>query len=391
MTVAILPVGPVILHIQHTDLRFGTRVLKEANSAIRNGIARSVIVLGIRAADLPDEESPFPNVHIHRAVDEPSGRRSGVVASFARLGRRWWRLYRQGRRHSYGLVHCHGVGSLPVAVALAVRGRVPLLYDAHELETQVGQSRAASRLAAMIERWCLPFCDAMLCVSDSIADWYATAYGIARPTVVRNIPDLQVQGAVTGSRVLRDRFGLGPEAVVFLYQGALSPGRRIEQLLRVFAQASPDRHLVLMGYGALEAQVRAAAAAHSNIHFQPAVSPSEVLRYTASADAGVCGGENVCLSYYYSLPNKLFEYLLAGLPLLVPDWPEMRRVVDQHGCGWVVGESDEAWRSRIDGMTRADLAVAADAVARTAAGYSWAHEEAALVECYRRLLAAKPA
>lgn len=285
------------------------------------------------------------------------------------------------------IVPAHSQYSLPIAVAVSWTSGIPVIYDARELETERNGTRGLrQRVDRILEHLLIRHCSAVLRVSDSIADWYAHAYGIPRPAVVRNIPDIRVQPREPGSRVLRERFGVGEDAVLFLYQGALAPGPRIEQLLRVFATARPDRHLVLMGYGVLEPAIRAAAATYPNIHFQPAVPSSEVLRYTASADVGICGGENVCLSYYYSLPNKLFEYLLSGLPFLVPDWPEMRRIVDADGCGWVVGESDAEWQVRVDGLTRDEIATASSAAEAAAPHYSWAREEQVRLDVYRRVL-----
>jgi glycosyltransferase involved in cell wall biosynthesis len=120
------------------------------------------------------------------------------------------------------------------------------------------------------------------------------------------------------------------------------------------------------------------------VHFQPAVPPGEVLRHTQGADVGIHGGENVCLSYYYSLPNKVFEYVLAGVPVLGNDWPEIRRLVVGEGCGWVVEEG--AWQAAIDGLTQEAVAAARVRTVAAAGRYSWAQEEAVLLETYRRIL-----
>jgi glycosyltransferase involved in cell wall biosynthesis len=157
-------------------------------------------------------------------------------------------------------------------------------------------------------------------------------------------------------------------------------------LLRVFAQARPDRHIVFMGYGQMQAEVEQAAASHGNIHYAPAVKPEEVLRHTAGADVGLVGVENVCLSYYYSLPNKLFEFLLAGIPALLPNYPEMVRLTEGSGAGWVVGEQDADWLTAINVLTAGQVQAGKQAARRTATTLSWQTEADKLSAVYRRLL-----
>src|SRR5204862_484616 len=183
----------------------------------------------------------------------------------------------------------------------------------HELETETANNCGLRRLLSRrLERSLIRSCDSVVCVSDSIADWYAREYAISRPAVVRNIPDTRFHQAGEAQN-LRRRLHIPDGTLLFIYQGGLFRGRRVEQLIRVFESARQDRHLVFMGYGDLEELVKAAAARCGNIHFHPPVPPQEVLKHTAGADVGLIGVENVCLSYYYSLPNKLFEYLAAGI------------------------------------------------------------------------------
>jgi len=144
-------------------------------------------------------------------------------------------------------------------------------------------------------------------------------------------------------------------------------------------------HLVVMGYGALEDEVKEAAAKASNIHFQPAVPPDEVLYYTSSADIGLCLIENTCLSYYYSLPNKLFEYLLSGLPVLVNDMPEQRRIVEEFKCGWVVPESQSEQEKLLLSIDSDQFEARRVGAIRAGESFNWEDEAAKLRELYAAL------
>src|SRR5690606_35434059 len=207
--------------------------------------------------------------------------------------------------------------------------------DAHELESEkTGLRGLRRRLARATERLLIRYADLVIVVSETIAQWYATSYRIRPPLVVRNVP---AEGPVPvrfQESPLRSRCGVGDDVTVFLYVGVLGPGRSIERLCRVFAKVSPERHLVLMGYGALEEFVAQCARRHPNIHFLPAVPPSEVRLYIRGADVGCCLIEEVSLSYRFSLPNKLFQCIVEGVPVIVNDLPEQASFVSR-GCGWV--------------------------------------------------------
>jgi glycosyltransferase involved in cell wall biosynthesis len=263
------------------------------------------------------------------------------------------------------------------------------VYDAHELESHAnGLSPFRSLLTRWLERIWIAGADKTVTVCTSIADWYGQEYSMERPAVIRNVPE-RADYDVGQSTVLRELHGISDDHLLFLYQGALAPGRGVEDLLKVFSLALHGKHLVLMGYGPLEDEVLAMAERSSNIHFQPAVPPSEVLHYTASADIGLCLIENTCLSYYYSLPNKLFEYLLAGLPVMVNDMPEQRRIVEKFRCGWVVPASLPEQTALIESIDAGDLARYKSGAAKAAEAFDWDIEAATLRRVYSALVGGK--
>jgi glycosyltransferase involved in cell wall biosynthesis len=101
--------------------------------------------------------------------------------------------------------------------------------------------------------------------------------------------------------------------------------------------------------------VRKYASDFPNIHFHPAIKPSEILSYTCSADVGLSIIENSCLSYYYSLPNKFFEYIAAGVPVIASDFPDMSAIVNEHKVGWTVDVNEEALSNLIAKLTDVEL------------------------------------
>ena len=98
----------------------------------------------------------------------------------------------------------------------------------------------------------------------------------------------------------------------------------------------PDVHFVILGEGEFGAKFKAFAESKSyseRIHFMGAVQHSELLKYTAGADLGLALIENISISYYYALPNKLFEYIMAGIPLLSSNLPQMKNIIDIYDVG----------------------------------------------------------
>jgi glycosyltransferase involved in cell wall biosynthesis len=140
-----------------------------------------------------------------------------------------------------------------------------------------------------------------------------------------------------------------------------------------------------MGFGEWEEQIKEYEQTYPNIHFQEAVSPSEVSRYTRSADAGICLQENIGLNYFLSLPNKLFEYIINGLPVIVSDFPEMRRVVDEAGCGWKVAVDRDALLALVNSISLEDIAMKRARALQYRKTIGWQNEEKILLQVYRPL------
>jgi glycosyltransferase involved in cell wall biosynthesis len=369
------------VHLYPSPLRHEMRMERECRAIARLGVFDRVEMIGVAQPDLPTVEErdgvTFRRLQ-RRDLGGPSVARKVVqTLDWSR------RVASYLRGEPVRCVNSHSLAMLPLGAALKTRYGARLIYDTHELETEVASSRGLVRiLYKVLERAWIHRADHVVVVSDSIADWYSRAYGIPRPVVVRNVPEAQGEPPEPNPALWRDRFGIPDDHVVFIYQGILTPGRRIEQFVRVFQQARPDRHVVFMGYGALEGFVRQAAARHPAIHFAPAVPPASVLWHTAAADVGLVGVENVCLSYYYSLPNKIFEYLRASLPSFMPDYPEMRRLNQEGDCGWVVGETDADWLAAIDGVDWKSAHEKRRRVREAAMRYSWEVEQTKLRQCY---------
>lgn len=370
------------VHVYPSPLTHESRILRITDALVEAGIFQAIEVLGVARPDLAQREAIDAHRTLVRLPRKLFAKGDGLVAKLGRTLE--WSVralaYLRGRKIS--CINAHSLAVLPLcAIASALTG-ARLIYDTHELETEtVAAHGLRQRLARRIERMFIGRCDMICVVSESISDWYARQYGIPRIAVVRNIPQFKVpQG---GDRdALRIRMRLAPGRMAFIYQGGLMEGRGVERLLRVFAEL-PTVDLVCMGGGSLQAAVEAAAATCPNIHFVPAVPPHEVLQYTQAADVGLCLTENRCLSYYFSLPNKMFEYLHAGLPVIVTPLQDQQCLVESYRCGWIAPEDDAAFSAMLMQIDEPSVTRMRVPVSRAAAELSWEKEKARLIQAYR--------
>jgi glycosyltransferase involved in cell wall biosynthesis len=148
-------------------------------------------------------------------------------------------------------------------------------------------------------------------------------------------------------------------------------------------------HLVFMGYGMLEPQVMEVVQRNPNAHFQSAVPYNEVLAYTGDADVGLVSVKPVCLSYLYCLPNKLFESIQAGIPVLVNDLPDCVTLVDEYGIGsQVEDDTPEGWFQALrlaESKSPAWKVQAIHGIRKAQAELNWESESRQLLSIYERL------
>ncbi len=253
------------------------------------------------------------------------------------------------------------------------------VYDAHEYFTEVpelvgrpGAKKAWERLA----RWLIPRVDSAYTVGKSLAEVFEKRYG--RPFgVVRNLPFAQP---------LVERAAPVLDHPVLLYQGALNDGRGLPETIEALADL-PNAQLWLAGEGDLSKALREQAAATpyaERIHFWGHVKPADLPSITRQATIGLNLLENKGLNYYFSLANKAFDYLQAGIPGLHMDFPEYRNLQSRYGCFILVkqctpGAIIEAVKKALDPETYRHLQAKSQSAAKELV---WEAEEKRLLAFY---------
>ncbi len=334
------PVAEVrILHLTHTDIPSDNRILKEI-VALAEVPGFQLYGIGICQHLGAKDTNALPQAKIISVVLAMRKLRfiPDPIRHFMVAIEMMMRLLLQGLKVRPNVVHCHDTPVLLVGALLKYWFNAQLVYDAHELESNKnGQSPAVAKMTLWVERLAWPSVDHLISVSPSIIDWYKQHLGPKPSSLILNSPYFspvngELQG-VTKPRYFHEKFGIPAEVKVFLYLGLLVSGRGIDKMLEVFSARNVTSHVVFVGYGGLEEKIQSVKGSMGNIHLHPPVPHEDVVHLSRSADFGLCIIENVSLSDYYSLPNKLFEYAFAGIPVLASDFPDISRVVQQYGLG----------------------------------------------------------
>lgn len=282
------------------------------------------------------------------------------------------------------LVHCNDLNALLVGVICkAFHWKLQLVYDSHEyaINREPNQAKASIQLKYWLEKFLIQFPREVINVSESICNEYTKLYGIRKPHLVLNCPNYIAQ---TKCDLFREKFGIRQDQTIFLYQGGLSRGRGIELMLETFASLSNDSCvLVCMGYGPLAELIAQLACRNKNIFLHSAVAPEVLLTYTCSADFGILFYEDNCLNHRFCSPNKVFEYMMAGIPLLVSNLFEMRRLVEAEGVGVVaVNNTTAGFRRAIHAALALDYSAVQKNVCAARRKYCWEEQEKALLKIY---------
>jgi glycosyltransferase involved in cell wall biosynthesis len=294
----------------------------------------------------------------------------------------------------------HGMwaGSLPALDRLRGRHGGRTIYDSRDVYMESRNLATAPRpiraaLSWLERRWARR-ADRVITVNRSYAHLLAARFGIAEPAIVMNCPPAWMPPTPPPDHIRR-AVGLGRETAIVLYQGQLISERGIEQAMDAILDV-PGAALVLLGYGDWEARLRAAAAAPpyaGRVFVLPAVRPEELVSWTASADVMVMPIQPTTMNHRYTTPQKLFEAIAAGVPVVASDLPGMAEIVTEIGAGALCDPTSpasiaEAIRRTLEVDPGARGATRARILAAAHARYSWESQVGTLAAIYGDLLPA---
>ncbi len=340
------------LHISHTDINFDSRILKEM-TALSESNKYSLFGIGVAMKEGNAASAQSRSLQIDSIILK--SRSFKYLPVFIRhalsLIELTVKMSVKAIKLRPNIVHGNDTLVLPLCVILKLVTGARLIYDAHELESnRNGLTPALSKITFITEKILWPFIDYLIVVSPSIQEWYQNHIGRKPSEVILNSPALHPAERSTSHfdrNYLRQKYNIAANEKIFVYVGIFGKGRGIEGLIDIFSRLK-GAHLVLIGYGDLTESIKKCAAEFPNIHVHPAVPHEEVVNITRSADVGFCMISNVSLSDYYCLPNKLFEYCFAGVPVIASDFPDIMNVVNNFNLGVCCGQEKDSIREAIE-------------------------------------------
>ena len=305
------------------------------------------------------------------------------------------RMICEGLKYKPDFIHAHDLNGLPIGFVLSRLTGAKLLYDSHEFWSDpVHKGKVPPfiyKILLRMEKVLASRADGVITVSGSIAKELHKNLDLAEePVLIRNMPASIKKNVPLR---LREDLGISKDKTLILYQGGITKARGLFLLLKAFEKVQdPNTVAVFMGDGVAVDELKEKISKHpckDRIFYMPAVQPNVLLAYTADADIGVHPMVGGLLNHEYALPNKLFEYIQAGVAVLVSDMTEMKTLVDKYELGRTFA------RDNINALAEELLRLIADksAIERYSANakiaakeLNWDHEKLKLVALYDKIL-----
>ena len=279
---------------------------------------------------------------------------------------------------------------LPNYIVSKLKGSV-LFYDSHEYFTEVPELVNRPRIQSFwlaIEKYIFPKLKNVFTVNDSIASIYNSKYNVD-VKVIRNMP---FRSHMKTSPITRAQLGLPTDKKIFLFQGAgINVDRGAEEAIEAISGVDSAVLLFIGGGDVLDDMKRNVELLNlqQKVFFLPK-QPMEVLyQYTSLADFGLSLDKDSNLNYKYSLPNKLFDYIQAQLPVLASNLPEVRKIVEHYGIGKITpSHSIDDLRKSMKSMVSDDtqLALWKENLKFAASELCWENEEKKLFDIFKDVI-----
>ncbi len=236
----------------------------------------------------------------------------------------------------FDILLSNDLDTLPANYLVSSLRNKKLVFDSHELFTEVPElvnRKIVKKIWEIIEKTFLPKLDYAYTVNESLAEIYHKKYH-TKFEVIRNVPVCKKKEVSRPSDRLIDEFFQRSQHTI-IYQGALNIGRGIDLMIEAM-QYVLHTSFVIVGDGDCSKQLKQLVYKYNlgeRVFFPGRILPELLLFYTKKASLGISIEENMGLNYYYALPNKLFDYIHAQIPVLVSPFPEMKKIVDTYEIG----------------------------------------------------------
>lgn len=325
---------------------------------------------------------PCPEPPPRRLAPEASEAQRKYLRYVQRINQVWAREAALWRPQ---VCQAHDVDALEAAALTARECGAKLVYDSHEIWSDQPFIRTQEEVDywTELERRYIKQADAVLTVSEPFARLLEERYQVGPITAVHNCQDL-VAPITQDRRSLRERFGGRPVA---LYQGVLGPDRGLEELV-ASARYQDQVGIAIRGYGERRHALEVLAESYEHVQILAPVPSDEIVSSAAQGDFGVIPFLPTCLNHYWNTPNKLFEFMMAGLAIASADLPDLRKFIEGERIGVLFDPycHQDTARALVELSLHPELeSMGQRAYEACRRRWHWAEESKRLLELYQRL------
>jgi glycosyltransferase involved in cell wall biosynthesis len=260
--------------------------------------------------------------------------------------------------------------------------KIPLVFDSHEIFTELPSVRGrwVQKIWRILEKNTVPKLKYMMAASESYAQWFEERYKITKPVVVQNFPLKQEN--------LQD-YSEKNQPKIILYQGAINPSRGLDKIIPAMKNLE-NTELWIAGKGpkydeyfALTQNLKL----ENKVKFLGRILPEKLREITRKADVGLGIEENNGLSYYFSLPNKVSDYVQARVPIVVSKFPEMKKIVEKYGVGEMIeNHSEEELTRKISKVLENGKEFYRNNLEKAASELCWENEKPKILALYANVV-----
>ena len=232
-------------------------------------------------------------------------------------------------------IFAEDIYTLPFAVILGKIKKAKIYYDSRELFGYLAglkKRKIIQQLLRWIEKIFITKVDKIITTGEMDSQFLEKEYQVKNTIVIRNLPLYRI---IDKPFDFRNHLNLKKETKILLYQGVILHGRGLRIIFDVIKNFE-DCIFIIIGGGEHKEyyeQLAKEKNISNRVIFFGKIDQKDLFNYTAGADAGLALIENISLSYYYALPNKMFEYILTGVPVLASNLPQMKKVIDEYKIG----------------------------------------------------------
>ncbi|MCW4451699.1 glycosyltransferase family 4 protein [Kaistella sp. BT6-1-3] len=356
------------------NLSTDQRVEKVCRTLSENGF--SIELIGNNWGGLPDLKRDYP---VSRIILKSKILRYAYVEF-------QWKLYKEllKKADQHTILLSNDLDTLLPNYMVSKKLNLPLVYDSHEIFTEMPSvnGRFTQNIWRSLESFIAPKLKFMMTASESYADWFHKTYGIERPVVVQNFP------LKSGNP---QDYSIVNSPKVIIYQGVINPSRGLDKLIPEMHKIE-NAELWIAGDGPKKKEFQELTknlGLDDKVKFIGKILPEKLREITQKADLGVSIEENNGLSYYFSMPNKISDYIQARIPVVVSDFPEMRKVADHFKAGEKIRDYNEL-AQKIQLVLNNGKHSYKDALDHAASQLCWENEENRLLGLFGKIESRTP-